>query len=238
MSTEKTYTVPIPGEFFISRESGIFIAYNRKINKLAYLCEKYGSDKGAVRESGHPYPWSPHTYVDFYALLFRWGCDRVTKVFECGIGTNNPVLASSMGACGSPGASLRVWRDYFKNARIYGADIDKSILFEEERIKTAFMDQTSPESVSAYWSGFDETGFDIMIDDGLHKYHAGICLFENSISRLHKNGYYIIEDVCYADIFKYQNYFDNTGYIVDYICLYAGGNNAADNNLVVIRTRD
>ena len=26
---------------------------------------------------------------------------------------------------GKPGASLRVWKEYFSNAEIYGADIDK-----------------------------------------------------------------------------------------------------------------
>ena len=39
-----------------------------------------------------------------------------------------------MGSEGVPLASLRAWRDYFKNANIYGADIDKGILKDEERI--------------------------------------------------------------------------------------------------------
>ena len=39
---------------------------------------------------------------------------------------------------GKPGASLRAWRDYFENALIYGADIDKNILFKENRINTFF----------------------------------------------------------------------------------------------------
>ena len=37
---------------------------------------------------------------------------------------------------GSPGASLRVWKDFFSNAKIYGSDIDKDILFNEDRIFT------------------------------------------------------------------------------------------------------
>ena len=39
-------------------------------------------------------------------------------VFECGLGTNNPDLQGNMTVDGMPGASLRVWRDYFKNAQI------------------------------------------------------------------------------------------------------------------------
>ena len=48
---------------------------------------------------------------------------------------------------GKPGASLRVWRDYFPNAIIYGADIDKDILFAEERIKTFYIDQLDPVAI-------------------------------------------------------------------------------------------
>jgi hypothetical protein len=66
---------------------------------------------------------------------------HIKKFFECGLGTNNPNLLSSMGSMGKPGASLRVWRDYFLNAIIYGADIDKDILFAEEKIKTFYIDQ-------------------------------------------------------------------------------------------------
>ena len=39
-------------------------------------------------------------------------------MFECGLGTNNPNLKSNMTENGIPGASLRVWRDYFFNAKI------------------------------------------------------------------------------------------------------------------------
>ena len=42
----------------------------------------------------------------------------------------------------TPGASLRAWRDFFPNATILGADLDREVLFEEERITTGYMDQT------------------------------------------------------------------------------------------------
>lgn len=39
-----------------------------------------------------------------------------------------------------PGASLRVWRDFFPNAVIYGWDIDPSaMVYDEERIKYGMM---------------------------------------------------------------------------------------------------
>ena len=66
---------------------------------------------------------------------------------EVGLGSNNTELLSNMGSDGKPLASLRAWRDYFPNAQIYGADIDKDILTNEERIKTFFVDQTKPDTI-------------------------------------------------------------------------------------------
>ena len=34
-----------------------------------------------------------------------------------------------------------MWKEYFSNAEIYGADIDKNVLFFENRIKTYHVDQ-------------------------------------------------------------------------------------------------
>ena len=53
---------------------------------------------------------------------------------------------------GKPGASLRVWKDYFINSRVYGADIDKSILFEEDRIKKFYVNQLDSSSIKEMWS--------------------------------------------------------------------------------------
>jgi hypothetical protein len=119
----------------------------------------------------------------------------VKLVFECGLGTNNPDFQSNMTVDGMPGASLRVWRDYFKNAQIYGADIDKDILFQEDRIKTYYVDQLNTPSIEAMWKKIGMQNFDIIIDDGLHTTDANINLFINSFNKLKKNGIYIIEDV-------------------------------------------
>ena len=40
-----------------------------------------------------------------------------------------------------PGASLRVWKEFFTKAKIFGADIDKNTLFREKRIQTFHVDQ-------------------------------------------------------------------------------------------------
>ncbi len=114
------------------------------------LCDQYGSDKGSLTDANQSYSWSAHSYADYYTQIFSHCRNSVNKVFECGLGTNNPNLLSSMGINGKPGASLRVWRDYFPNAQIYGADIDTEILFSEERIQTYYIDQLNPVSIQNF----------------------------------------------------------------------------------------
>jgi len=207
----------------------------RNFDFLTSLCDKYGSDKGSMRKSGNPYPWPAHTYTDFYSRLFDHCRLSIKKVFECGIGTNNPGIPCNMGIHGRPGASLRVWRDYFPNAQIIGGDIDRDILFEEERIRTYYLDQTKSESVGQFWSEVEFVDFDLIIDDGLHDFEAGVCLFENSISRLSNSGIYIIEDINAEGLLKYQRYFRDTEYQVDYVNLLRPEVRTRHNNLVIIR---
>jgi hypothetical protein len=204
-------------------------------NYLAELCDKYGSDKGEIKTTGHPYSGPSHTYADFMSTRFGHCRETIRRVFECGLGTNNPSLPSNMGPQGRPGASLRVWRDYFPNAMIFGADIDATILFEEDRIKTYYVDQTSKDAIEELWRQIGVSNFQLMIDDGLHKFEAGVCLFENSVSNLAANGYYIIEDVNPYDMLRYKSYFSQTKFKVEYISLYRAGVRLVNNKLVVIR---
>lgn len=206
--------------------------------ELNFLCDKYGSDKGSnfnvANNNLHPYSWLPHTYTNIYEALFRNNRHEIKNVFECGIGTDNEDIQSNMSAKGKPGASLRVWRDYFINANIYGADIDRSCLFEEEKIKTGYIDQTSPVDIKNYFKNFDFK-FDLMIDDGLHTGKAALCLFENSIDYLSKNGIYCIEDLSIEGIEVLYDYFKTKSdkYIVKYAIMQTP--NMLNNNMVIIR---
>jgi hypothetical protein len=201
-------------------------------NILNELCDKYGSDKGSVKDDSLFYSHTAHNYTKIYASLFAKIKNNKLTIFECGLGTNNPEIPSSMGIYGKPGASLRVWKDYFSNSKIYGADIDKEILFTEDRIVTSFMDQTDSDSVAEFWN-LHNIFPNIIIDDGLHEFYAGVSLFENSFDRLAKDGIYIIEDIDKNDVEKYKEYFNNNPNVL-FISL--GRSNAAwnDNTLIVI----
>ncbi len=158
------------------------------------LCEimgRYGSDKGSININK-----SWHNYTTFYYSIFKNLRDNKLRVFELGLGTNNIYIPSNMGLNGKPGASLYGWSEFFPNSEIYGADIDKDILFNTNKINTYYCDQTKPDVIQKMWSEPKlQENFDIIIEDGLHTFNANVCFFENSIHKLKPNGYYIIEDI-------------------------------------------
>ena len=168
---------------------------------LCAIMEKYGSDKGSATERGH----NKHNYTTFYYNLFKDVKDDQLRIFEMGLGTNNTSIVSNMGAQGKPGASLYGWREFFgAKALIFGADIDRGILFQSDRIQTFYCDQTSPNSVVSLWlSPALEEGFDVILDDGLHNFEANKCLFEGSIHKLKPHGVYIIEDIFIKNLYLY-----------------------------------
>ena len=208
--------------------------FNNLKTDLSLLCEKYGSDKGYVSfEKETPYGWKSHTYTSVYYNLFNHCKNEIKLIFECGIGTNNPNLISNMTFRGKPGASLRVWRDYFINSLIYGADIDKDILFEEDRIKTYYVDQLNEYSIKEMWSNINKSNFDIIFDDGLHTFEAGMTMFINSFDKLRKNGIYIIEDVNFVYLKKLAESLSK--YNPEIIALNDNNIERGDNNLILIR---
>lgn len=159
--------------------------------ELCVIMGEYGSDKGSkdINRS-----W--HNYTLLYHKLFSSIKNNKLRVFELGLGTNNTQIPANMGINGKPGASLYGWAKFFPNASVFGADIDRDILFETNRIKTYYCDQLNPSDIKEMWSNKDLwEPFDIILDDGLHTFDANVCFFENSIFKLKRGGCYIIEDL-------------------------------------------
>lgn len=162
------------------------------------LCEIMGrnqSDKGNIDIIN-----SWHNYTTFYYSIFKNLCNNKLRVFELGLGTNNINIPSNMGINGKPGASLFGWLEFLPNSDIFGADIDSNILFNTDKIKTFYCDQTNPHIIKYMWNDINlQENFDIIIEDGLHTFNANVCFFENSIHKLNPNGYYIIEDIVHHE---------------------------------------
>jgi SAM-dependent methyltransferase len=159
-----------------------------------------GSDKGHANITA-----SRHNYTTLYYHLFKDMRHKPLRVFELGLGTNNLDVPSNMGPQGRPGASLYGWNQFFPSAKIFGADIDTRILFNTPAIQTYYCDQTNPRVIHKMWETPElREPFDIIVEDGLHAFDANVCFFENSIHRLAKGGYYIIEDITNPDKTKFE----------------------------------
>lgn len=148
------------------------------MTELCQLAQKYGTDK---------YPY----YTPFYDLILNSRRESVKSVLEIGIGTT-----ASMAHVDNyqPGASLRMWKEYFPNAHILGADINESVLFGESRISTWHCDQSELGSLFDLHKIVGAPRLDLLIDDGSHDpVHQSLTL-EVLWGQLAPGGIYIIED--------------------------------------------
>lgn len=119
----------------------------------------------------------PDDMVATYKMLFAPVRDTVKRVLEIGV---------------YQGGSLALWRDYFPNATIVGADIRRWCRrYESDRVKVrtgsqhdrAFLDSLSVE--------FGQ--FDIVIDDGSHHWEDQRATFEYFYDKPWR--FYAVEDL-------------------------------------------
>jgi hypothetical protein len=194
------------------------------------IMSRHGSDKGAG--------W--HTYTTVYACLLGHRILEPLRIFELGIGTSTPGIPSSMGVHCEPGASLRAWRDLLPHAEIYGADIDRTVLFTENRIQTLYCDQRDAEAIRSLWAQPAlRTLFDVIIDDGLHTFEANVSFLTGSLEHVRPGGLYVIEDIRAVDLDHWRVYMRDhqRQYPHHEIALIQLPNpaNKFDNNLLIIR---
>lgn len=92
------------------------------------------------------------------------------------------------------GGSLRLWRDYFPKARIWGADIDPERADHSGgRITVLIGDQSDAEFLGSLKATAD--GFDIVIDDASHIVSYILASFRALWPAVRPGGLYVIEDL-------------------------------------------
>lgn len=143
---------------------------------LCILSELYGTDK-------RPEPLG-HGYTHYYHALLDRRRESIRKVVEIGI---------------DMGASLRMWRDYFPSATVYGLDCDRNKLITEERIESYLCDQSIADSLQdiSFRIG---SNIDFMVDDGSHETGHQIMSAMAYVPLLAKGGIYVIEDVLHPNL--------------------------------------
>jgi len=139
---------------------------------LTEIANKYGTDKGTTFLPSHGFS----EIYDDYLVNNR---HDILRVLEIGIDRGN---------------SLRMWRDYFPNAMVYGLDVQKHQFFTEERISTHYANQSSFYDISNFINEFGGE-FDLIIDDGGHDPIYQQITLGYLFRHLKNGGLYIVEDL-------------------------------------------
>jgi len=145
---------------------------------LSELIDNLKTDKNTV-----------HSYVDTYEQLFHKKKQTAINILEVGIGDFGE----------KNGGSIKLWRDYFTNAIIYGLDILPETriideLLHDKRVKLY-------TSTDAYDEEFFKSTFlgkikcDILLDDGPHSLESMIQFIKLYSQIMTEDGILIIEDI-------------------------------------------
>ncbi len=145
---------------------------------LCEISKKYNTDKS-------PYnPKHRHAYTGIYHFLFHKMRNEKLNIAELGCFKNE---------------GMKMLREYFKNANLYGYDIDLKHIDNAKKdnlynTQYFLIDVNSPSSIKEGLSKASDK-FDIIIDDSSHIFDHQINIVKNSIPYLKKDGYLIIEDI-------------------------------------------
>jgi len=123
-----------------------------------------------------------HDYINsYYGHEFA---DKTKKIKLVEIGIAN-------------GASIKLWRDWFANAKIFGFDdrLNHGNKVEVEGTILTYQDGYSNESVNM----FEDESLDYVIDDGPHNLQSQKDAITQYLPKLKKGGKIIIEDVAYIN---------------------------------------
>lgn len=164
----------------------------QKTDSLADLFTKFGSDKAIM-----------HDYWKLYEPELMSMASKQIRILELGLGTNNPNIPSNMGGNFVPCGSLRAFREFVKNAEIFGADIDREILVQEERIKTCWVNQLSHRSFKGILQMTEHKGLDMVIVDGLHQPYADLVSVSKILPYIKIKGVMYIEDIENSKVVKF-----------------------------------
>jgi Methyltransferase domain len=144
---------------------------------LCQLARKYGTDKGGRHlQAGD----TAHNYTPFYHEILKDRRNDVTAVLEIGVGH---------------GCSLRMWKEYFPKAMIFGIDSNPECLFKEDRILTFCGDQYSASDLYRSLKPTRAITFDLIVDDGSHEPAHQIFTAKILLPYLAPDGIYVIEDI-------------------------------------------
>ena len=149
------------------------------MTELCKLGIKYGSYKC---------PQVGHSYTPFYYELLKDKRESVKKVLEIG----DP---------GHSNADLRMWKDFFPNAVVFGASLTPNQSTSEEKIAVYHCDERDLEDIKNLISliGSD---IDLVIDNADNHIRSQAFLFQNLMPMLESGATYVIENCSHGRLMR------------------------------------
>lgn len=142
-----------------------------------------------------------HGFIDVYTPYFN-KLSNVKNVLEIGVYS---------------GDSLNYFSTTFKDANIYGIDINDMSVYDTDRIKTYIVNQESRESLNSFLNNTN-IEFDIILDDGGHTMRQQQISFGVLFKHLKNGGLYILEDLHTS---RYNSYITKNDLITTLDMLYS-----------------
>jgi len=172
----------------------VFIDTSLSTTKLCELGKKFPTTKSPIQ-----LPGQRSGFTGVYSLLFSSFVDKAITIAEIGIEDNN---------------SIKMWRNYFKKAKIYGFEFDDKKIkkAKKHKLNKTYIRKINVHNEKDITKSFKKTktSFDIIIDDSTHIFEDQIRIVKNCYKFLNKNGILIIEDIYkYRKEHSEKNYFNN-----------------------------
>jgi len=169
---------------------GVFDLYRPNLHEISL---KYGTDKS----------WSKYTYI--YDSYFNMYVYKPMRILEIGI---------------AGGGSLRMWEEYFPNAKIYAVDINPDcVIHASDRTHVFIGDATDIEFFKREVFPVSGTEFDLIIDDASHRNDHIIMTMNNLFPYVALGGHYVVEDFAATAVRNSEWYVPYRGYetFLDYV---------------------
>ena len=158
---------------------------------LNFLCEFFNSDKGENFINQYAQPSKQdgkkiiaHGYAKIYEKYLKDNKNRILSIIELGSFYGNASAAFFF---------------YFKNAKIYSADINPDMyLYSSKRLKNFFTDTSSRSSIEKNIIN-KSIKFDLIIEDASHMLKDQIISLFTLFRTLNSGGLFIVEEIDFPE---------------------------------------
>ena len=162
--------------------------FNKDLN---FLCEFFNSDKGENFINQYAQPSKQdgkkiiaHGYAKIYEKYLKDNKNRILSIIELGSFYGNASAAFFF---------------YFKNAKIYSADINPDMyLYSSKRLKNFFTDTSSRSSIEKNIIN-KNIKFDLIIEDASHMLKDQIISLFTLFRTLNSGGLFIVEEIDFPE---------------------------------------